>query len=342
VAATRIIERFGALASGDEVHAITLGVPDGLRAEVLTYGGILRRLVFPSHRGCRDLVISLPDLDAYVRDTTFQGILVGRVSNRIAEARFALDGRTVRLTANDGANQLHGGRLGFGKKLWKVLDLTNGPRQRLSLGLHSQAGDEGFPGNLDVTAEITLEGAELRLQFEARCDAATPVSLTWHPYFNLSGDMSRVVGEMLLRIPASSYLPLRDAQLIPTGEIASVDGTPFDFRELRALRRPALSSDPQLAYASGYDHCWLLDAARDCDADLQSPFSGVRMKVHADRPGVQFYGGQHLPGAYAGLNGICLEPQEFPNAVNEPAFPSCIVRPGEAYRSNFVYRFTEG
>ena len=337
-----MIESFGVLESGAEIHAITLGVPGGLQAQVLDYGGILRRVVFPSRSGPRDLVITLPDLDAYLRDTTFQGILVGRVGNRIANARFELDGRAYRFSANDGVNQLHGGSLGFGKKLWKVLKLTSGPRERLVLGLHSQAGDEGFPGNLDVKAEITLDGAELRLQFEARCDEATPVNLTWHPYFNLSGDMRRAVDEMHLRIGASSYLPVRDAQLIPTGEIASVEGTPFDFREPRALRAPALTSDPQLAHASGYDHCWALDAVRDCDAELQSPFSGIRMKVQSDRPGIQFYGGQHLAGVHSGLNGVCLEPQGFPNAVNEPAFPSCIVRPGEVYRSNFVYRFTEG
>ena len=337
-----MIESFGILESGEEVHAITLGEPGGLQAQVLDYGGVLRRLVFPSRSGARDLVIALADLDTYVRDTTFQGTLVGRVANRIAGASFELDGQPFRLSANDGANQLHGGKLGFGKRVWKVLDLAGGPDHRLVLGMESKAGEEGFPGNLDVTAEIVVHDAELHLRFEARCDAVTPVNLTWHPYFNLSGDMHRAVDEMGLRIAASSYLPVRDSQLIPTGELASVDGTPFDFRTQRAVRPPALTSNSQLAHAGGYDHCWALDAERDCDAELWSPFSGIRMQVHTDRPGIQFYGGQHLAaGMHAGKNGICLEPQGFPNAVNEPGFPSCLIRPGEVYRSSFVYRFAD-
>ncbi|MEJ1964319.1 MAG: aldose epimerase family protein [Gammaproteobacteria bacterium] len=337
-----MIERFGILESGEEVQAITLGEPGGLQAQVLTYGGILRRLVLPSRAGLQDLVIALPDLDAYVRDTSFQGIVAGRVANRVANACFELSGHTFQLTANDGVHQLHGGRLGFGKKLWKVLDLPDTTRQRLLLGLHSPAGEEGFPGNLAVTAEFTLEGAELRLRFGARCDEATPINLTWHPYFNLSGDTSRATDEMLLRIPASSYLPVRDSQLIPTGKIASVHGTAFDFRELRALRAPTSSTDSQLVYASGYDHCWVLDASRDCDAELVSPVSSVRMTVRSDRPGIQFYGGQHLAHVLRELNGVCLEPQGFPNAVNEPGFPSCIIRPEEAYSSSFCYRFESG
>ena len=327
-----MIEAFGVLDGTQEVQAITLGVKGGLQAQVLTFGGILRRLVFPSRGTLRELILTLPDLDSYVRDTTFQGILVGRVANRIGGARFNLEGREYRLTANDGPNQLHGGHLGFGKRLWRVLGLQNSPRHRVLLGLTSADGEEGYPGNVDVTVEFTVEGSELRVEFEAQTDASTPLNLTYHPYFNFARDMR-------LRMPASRFLPVKDSQLIPTGVQAPVDGTPFDFRSARSIDAPALNTHPQLAHAAGYDHCWVLDSPRDCDAELQSATSGVRMTIRSDRPGIQFYGGQHLQAAYPELSGICLEPEAFPNAVNEPTFPSSVLKAGATYRSTFSYRF---
>jgi aldose 1-epimerase len=336
-----MIELFGTLRDGRKVEAVTLGAPSDLQAQVLTYGGSLRRLMFPARGGQHELVVTLPDLDAYVSDTTYQGVLVGRVANRIAGARFELNGRSHPLTANDGPNLLHGGRQGFGKRIWRVLDVQGSPPSRLWLGLHSADGEEGFPGALDVTVEMALEAAQLRVSFEARGSEPTPVNLTFHPYFNLSGDTGRAVDEMTLRIPAASYLAVGDAQLIPTGEIASVGGTPFDFRSPRTVGSPPLSTHPQLAHGGGYDHCWVLDSERDFDAELYSPRSGITMTVRSDRPGLQFYGGQHLRGAHAGVNGVCLEPQDFPNAVNEPAFPSCILEAGETRRSTFAYRFGE-
>ena len=328
-----MIEAFGVLDGTQEVQAITLGVPGGLQAQVLTFGGILRRLAFPVRGVMRELILTLPDLDAYLRDSTFQGILVGRVANRIGGARFNLKGREYRLTANDGPNQLHGGHLGFGKRPWRVLGLQNAPRHRLLLGLSSPDGEEGYPGNLDVTVEFTVDGSELRVQFEAQCDEATPLNLTYHPYFNFGGDMR-------LRMPAALFLPVKDSQMIPTGKLAAVGGTPFDFRAARSVDAPAPATHPQLAYASGYDHCWVLDAPRDCDAELHSASSGVRMTIRSDRPGIQFYGGQHLPAAHPGLSGVCLEPEGLPNAVNEPSFPPCILDAGATYHSIFSYRFS--
>jgi len=334
-----MIEPFGQLADAREVQQITLGRADGLQAQVLTYGGILRRLTFPVRGQPRDMIVTLPTLDAYIRDRSFQGILVGRVGNRIADSRFTLNGRTHTLAANDGPNQLHGGLLGFGKRLWRVVNLQSSPQPRLVLGLTSPDGEEGYPANVDVTAEILIEDAELRLTFEARADAPTPINLTYHPYFNLSGDNTRAVDEMMLRLPASKYLPVRSAQLIPTGELAAVAASPFDFRVARAIAPPPLSTHAQLEFGGGYDHCWVLDSTRDCDAELHSPHSGVTLKVISDQPGIQFYGGQYLGGAHRGLHGVCLEPQGFPNAVNEPAFPSQILEPGKALRATFIYRF---
>jgi aldose 1-epimerase len=331
---------FGTLRDGRAVDAITLGMADGLQAEVLTYGGILRRLTLPTRNGVKDLVLTLPDLAAYLSDTAFLGVIVGRFANRIENARFRLAGREYRLSVNDGSNHLHGGTHGFGKRLWRVLAVQRAPHPTLLLGLTSTDGEEGYPGTLEVTAEIGLEATELRLQLEAHCDAPTPVSLTWHPYFNLSGRPGRAVDDHELRMPASRYLPVLDSGLIPTGEIAEVSGTPFDFRTARPVRAPAPTTHPQLQKGGGFDHCWVLDAQRDCDAELHCPESGVTMRLQSERPAIQFYGGQMLPGAHAGVSGLCLEPQDFPNAVNEPAFPSVLLQPGKTWRSTFRYRFS--
>jgi aldose 1-epimerase len=337
-----MIQAFGALRDGRAVEAVTLGMPDGLQAEILTYGGILRRLTLPGPSGKQDLVLSLPDVEAYERDNAFLGILVGRFANRIAGARFELDGQQHVLAANEGRNHLHGGQLGFGKRLWRVLDAQSQPAHRLRLGISSPAGEEGYPGNLDATAEFTVVADELTLRFEARCDRSTPLNLTWHPYFNLSGDRSRPVDEQTLRMPASRYLPVADSELIPTGELADVAGTPFDFRRERPLRAPEPSSHPQLIIGRGYDHCWVLDAERDCDAELHSPHSGVTMSIHTERRAIQFYGGQGLPAQHPRLNGVCLEPQDFPNAPNEPRFPAAILKAGKPYTATFRYRFKSG
>lgn len=335
-----MIHPFGALPDGRPVQVATLGASDALQAEILTYGGILRRLTLPARGARRDLVLSLSGLDAYINDRAFLGILVGRFGNRIAGARFELDGEEHRLSANEGPNQLHGGKLGFGKRLWRVLDAHSAPRHRLLLERTSPAGEEGYPGNLEVTAEFIVDDDELTLRFEARCDRATPLNLTWHPYFNLSGDMARPVDEQLLRMPASRYLPVIDSGLIPTGELANVADTPFDFRRSRAVRAPPPSSHPQLAIARGYDHCWVLDAARDCDAELHSPHSGVTMSIHSERPAIQFYLGQGLPQQHPEMSGVCLEPQDFPNAPNEPRFPAAVLPAGVSYASTFRYRFS--
>lgn len=335
-----MIAAFGTLHDGRVVEAITLGHHDGLQAQLLTYGGLLRGLTLPAQGSRRNLVLTLPDLNAYVRDPAYLGVVVGRFANRIANAQFTLNDNRYRLTANEGTNQRHGGVLGFGKRLWRVVDYQTSPQQRLLLGLHSPAGEEGYPGNLDVTLEFTVEAQQLQLIFEARCDQATPLNLTYHPYFNLAGDPQRSAAEQLLRISASGYLPVRDSQRIPTGEIAGVADTPFDFRNLRSPGAAQPGSHPQLFNGGGYDHCWVLDAQRDCDAELCSPHSGITMQVQSTQPGLQFYGGQYLSKQYPGWTAVCLEPQSFPNAVNEPCFPAAILQPGETYRSVFRYRFS--
>jgi aldose 1-epimerase len=329
---------FGKLADGNEVQLLALGGANGLQAEVLTLGGILHSLTLPVKGKRIPLVVSLPDVRSYLGDRSFIGQLVGRFSNRIGGAAFELDGRRFTLSANHGMNTLHGGAAGFGRQLWRVVEIGGGHRSFVKLALRSPDGSNGFPGNLDVVALISIEGNTLTLAWEATTDAPTPVSLTWHPYFNLAGDPGRAVEEQTLCMAAAQYLPV-SAALIPTGEMAPVAGTPFDFRGSRALRLPPPESHPQLGLIGGFDHCWVLDPDARVAAELHSPFSGVRMQLTTDLPGLQFYGGYHLPTEHPGLHGICLEPEHLPDAPNQPGFPDCTLRPGEAHRSSMSFTF---
>jgi aldose 1-epimerase len=329
--------KFGRLPDGSEVFAHVLGDADGLQAEVLTLGGILHSLTLPVQGGRRiPLVLSLPDVQSYLDDLAYLGQLVGRFGNRIGGASFALDGRRFELSANNGANTLHGGEPGFGKQLWRVVDSGSGRRSFVKLALRSPDGSSGFPGNLDVTALISIEDNTLTLAWEATTDAPTPVSLTWHPYFNLAGTAHLPVGDHTLRIAASHYLPV-SAALIPTGEVAPVAGTPFDFRAAKPLRAPPAQVHPQLRDVGGFDHCWVLEKNARVAAELYCPSNGVRMQLLTDLPGLQFYDGNQLP---ADVHGLCLEPEHFPDAPNRPDFPDCILRPGQVHRSFMSYVFS--
>ena len=329
---------FGKLEDGRGVESITLGDPQGLQVEVLTYGAILRRLTYPVRGQRRDLILSLPTIEAYERDRAYVGALVGRFGNRIANARFSLDGREHVVTANEGVNHLHGGALGFGKRLWRVLSLDQSPMPMLELGLLSPDGEEGYPGSVDATVTLVALPGSLRITLRARSDAATPVNLTYHPYFNLAADARVPATRHTLRIPASHYLPVR-AGLIPTGEFATVGGTTFDFRRARELAPPDAGSHAQLALAGGYDHCWVLDPDADCACELRSPEGDLTLTMNGNGPGQQFYNGQFLSRAHPGIgSGVILEPQGLPNAPNEREFPSSILRPGEEYRAEIAYQ----
>ncbi|HEU4780455.1 MAG TPA: aldose epimerase family protein, partial [Steroidobacteraceae bacterium] len=259
--------------------------------------------------------------------------------NRIAGAAFELDGKQYKLTANNGPNLLHGGEVGFGKYVWKVLGSGGGKNTYIKLGHHSPAGINGFPGNLDVTALIGVFENTLTLAYEATTDAPTPINLTWHPYFTLSGDPRKPIDEQRLTIAASHYLPVNEAR-VPTGEIASVAGTPFDFRKSKAVRVPPSSSHPQIALTGGYDHCWVLDQGAPIAAEVYAPSSGVRMQVKTNLPGLQVYGASHFRVVYPEYHGIALEPENFPDAPNHANFPSSILRPGETHRSFMSFTFS--
>ncbi len=328
---------FGLLEDGRSVEAITLGSEDGVQVEVLTYGAIIRRLVVPARGIRRDVVLHFDRLEHYERDRAYVGPVVGRFGNRIAHGRFTLDGVMHQVTVNEGANHLHGGALGFSKRLWRALEVRG---DRVLLALHSPDREEGYPGNLDATIELTTNADSLKVRIGARSDAPTPVNLTYHPYFNLAGDFRTPATAHCLRIPASHYLPV-GAGLIPTGEIAPVSGSTFDFRLSRRLEPPPPNSHPQLTLAGGYDHCWVLDDGADCSCELVSPARDLTMSIRGSGPGLQFYNGQFLARAHPRLgSGVILEPQGLPNAMNEPRFPDAILRPGETYRADIEYQFS--
>lgn len=327
---------FGTLADGRPVAAFTLESEAGLRAEVLSYGGILRRLQVPQTSGRVDVVLSLPDLEAYLRDPAHLGTLVGRYGNRIAEGRCSLDGVACRLSRNEGAHHLHGGHRGFGQRLWQLREHA---RDRLVLALSSPAGEEGYPGNVEVTATLRLQGLGLSLEFVAASDVPTPFNPTHHPYFNLAGDAAVAAASQYLRIPAEGYLPV-DAALIPHGTVAALSGSAFDFRAAGTLDARRIAGDPQLVTAGGYDHCLVFAAGQGSCAELYSPHSGVAMRLRSDAPALQLYEGQGLDAQHPGLGrGLCLEPQDYPDAPNRPNFPPALLRPGQQYRRRLDYRF---
>jgi len=326
---------FGHLPDSTPIHAITLTAPSGLRAEVLTYGGILRRLQVPVNGKPVDVVLGLPDLAGYLRHgPEHLGALVGRYANRIRCGRFILEGHEYQLDRNEGHNHLHGGAQGLAHRRWT---LDEASARHVLLGYESPAGEQGYPGHLSVRARYEVTNDALQLTCHAHTDATTIVNLTHHPYFNLSGNPALPADRQWLRIAADAYLPM-DAELIPLGEMASVTDTPFDFLTARRLSDTDASSHEQLRIVNGYGHCMVLQAARTCCAELYSPDSGIKMTLNSPMPGLQLYGGQGLPHEL-GISGLCLEPQHFPDAPNHAHFPSTVLHPGQEYVHRIDYRF---
>ncbi|MFJ4572916.1 aldose epimerase family protein [Streptomyces sp. NPDC088846] len=319
-------EEFGTLADGAVVHRWTLE-RGGTRVRVLTYGGIVQSVEVPARDGARaGVALGLPDLAGYETFTgPYFGALVGRYANRIGGARFELDGRTHRLTRNEGRNHVHGGARGFDKRVWQAREVADGVR----LSLVSEDGEEGFPGRLAVSAAYTLdEDGALRIVYRATTDAPTVLNPTNHTYWNLAGaDSGSALGQVL-RIAAGRITPV-DAESLPTGEFLPVDGTRFDFRE------PA-------PVGPDYDHNFVLDeAGAGPAAELYDAGSGRVLTVTTTEPGVQLYTADHFDGRPFGpCAGIALETQHFPDSPNRPGFPSTVLRPDEEYVSATVYGFS--
>ncbi|ANP54806.1 aldose 1-epimerase [Streptomyces griseochromogenes] len=319
-------ELFGTLPDGTPVHRWTLKRA-GVRVRVLSYGGIVQSVEVPDREGrTADVVLGFPGLDGYLEHPEpYLGALVGRYANRIAGGRFPLDGRTYALTRNSEPNSLHGGERGFDKRVWEVEPVEHGVR----LTRVSPHGEEGFPGRLEVTAVYTLEeSGALRISYEAVTDAPTVVNLTHHAYWNLRGAGHADGHE--LRLAASRYTPV-DADLIPTGALADVTGSRFDFRTADEV-------------GSGYDHNFVLDkgvtAAPQEVAELHDPASGRTLTVSTTEPGLQLYTADHLSAPFAPGDGIALETQHFPDSPNRPEFPSTVLRPGEVFGSETLYAFS--
>ena len=345
-------ERFGTTADGKIVERFTLASPSGVTIAVLSFGGVIQSILVPDRRGAlADVTLGYDTLEEYERDKSYLGALVGRYANRIREGRFTLDGREYTLAKNAGGNHLHGGARGFNKAVWSVEPFEDAGDIGLVLDHVSPDGDEGYPGTLRARVTYRLRDAgQLVIDFLATTDTATPVNLTQHAYFNLAGSGSGDILGHTLEIGASRFTPV-DATLIPTGELRSVRGTPFDFSTAETVGARIGADDEQLRLAGGYDHTFVLDRTSDSDlvlaARLTEPVSGRGIDIHTTEPGMQFYTGNFLDGTVAGKGGVphryrsglALETQHFPNSPNEPSFPSTILRPGEEHRSRTVYHF---
>lgn len=338
---------YGTMPDGTAVEAFTLTNTNGVRLTAITLGGIITELSVPDRTGAMgDIVLGFDRLDGYLNDHPFFGAIIGRYGNRIGKGRFTLDGQMYTLAVNNGENHLHGGIKGFDKVVWRGEPAATGAG--VIFTRRSVDGEEGYPGNLDVTVTYTLTDQNaLVVDYAATTDTATPVNLTQHSYFNLAGKGTSV--DHVLMLNADRYTPV-DAGLIPTGALTSVEGTPFDFRQPTAIGARIDGTDQQLVYGKGYDHNWVLSragAGLQLAARVTEPTSGRTMEIQTTEPGIQFYAGNFLDGTltgkggqrYAHRSGFCLETQHFPDSPNQPAFPSTILRPGQRYTSQTVFTF---
>ncbi len=344
---------FGTLENGQRVDSYTLTNENGMSVCISSYGGAIVKILVPDRRGrLSDVVAGYDNLYDYEHGDGYLGALVGRTGNRIAKGKYTLDGVSYQLYINNGENSLHGGKIGYSNRIWDVKE-TDGEEPRLVLTLHSPDGEENYPGNLDVTVTYTLQKDNaLSIHYEAQTDKRTIVNLTNHAYFNLGGYASGKIFDHELWMDADAYLPT-DADLIPTGEIRSVAGTPFDFRTSKKIGRDFCAEDEDLKFAGGYDHCFCF-AGGETEAPVRrievfDEKSGRVMEVYTNQPCVQFYSGNFLNNPEHDLKGgyaqntqaaFCLETQKMPDAINHPNFTNTVLEPGETYVHTTIYKFS--
>ncbi|GAB2844965.1 galactose mutarotase [Pseudoduganella ginsengisoli] len=341
---------FGTTLTGIPVHLFTMVNGNGMTVKVTNYGGIITELHVPDRDGkLADVTHGFDSVTPYEGDVPYFGALIGRYGNRIAHGKFSIDGQQYQLDINNGVNHLHGGSQGFHKQVWKAKPFMRADEVGVTLQYTSLDGEMGYPGKLQVEVEYQLNNAnELRVLYRAVTDKPTVVNLTQHAYFNLSGE-----GDILdhqLQICADRYTPV-DTGLIPAGQPATVAGTPFDFRKPQAIGSRIHADDEQLRRGLGYDHNLVLNkpvaGLLALAATLRDPKSGRVLELYTREPGLQFYSGNFLDGSlqgkgrtYAYRSGLCLEPQHFPDSPNRADFPSTVLRPGETYTTESLYRFS--
>lgn len=351
----------GVTVDGKTIEEYTLQNSHGIEVHAITYGAIIRSLKVPDRTGALgDIVLGFDTAKGYVSDPPppYFGAIVGRYGNRIAKGQFTIDGHAYTLATNNGPNSLHGGNRGFDKVVWNAEGRETPAGPAVTFSRTSPDGEEGYPGNLQVRVTYTLtEQNELVVEYHATTDKATPINLTQHSYFNLSGEGNGDILSHELMINADRFTPVDDT-LIPTGQLAPVAGTPFDFRHATAIGARINADDPQIKKGPGYDHNWVLNRRAQSGsgsagtlvlaARLTDPKSGRTMEVRTTEPGLQFYSGNFLDGTIKGKGGhvygkrsaLCLETQHFPDSPNHSNFPSTILRPGQTYASKTVFAFT--
>ena len=345
-------KEFGTTEDNVTVYQFVLSNENGMEVSIINYGGIITSLKAKDRHGkYQDVVLGFNSLAPYEDENPYFGALIGRYGNRIAKGAFRLDDKTYNLDINNAPNHLHGGLKGFHKVVWNPKEIINDTNVSLELTYLSKHMEEGYPGNLDVKVTYTLNNKdELHVLYEAETDKKTIINLTQHSYFNLSGDFSEDILNHEIKINADAFLPV-DETLIPTGEIRSVEGSPFDFRNLKLIGRDIDSNDNQIKFGKGYDHCWVInnqDAGLRHVASLYHSQTGRIMEIESDQPGIQFYSGNFLDGTleskgegyYNYRTGLCLETQQYPDSPNQKNFPSVVLNPNEKYITKTIFKFS--
>ncbi len=345
-------EPFGKTAEGKQVDLYTFANAKGMKVRIMTFGGIIVSIEVPDKEGkIADVSLGFDSLDGYLQKHPYFGALVGRYGNRIAKGKFTLDGKEYTLAVNNDVNALHGGLVGFDKKVWDAKEIDVEGTPALELTYVSQDGEEGYPGNLQCKIVYSLsQDNELSIEYFAETDKATPLNLTNHAYFNLAGQGNGTILDHVMMLNADKFTPV-DKTLIPTGELRPVAGTPMDFTTPARIGDRIDATDEQIQFGGGYDHNWVLNnqsGKLELGGRVVEPTSGRVMEFFTTQPGVQFYTGNFLDGSVIGKGGnayqrrfgFCLETQHYPDSPNHPEFPTCILKPGEQYHQKTVYKFS--
>lgn len=343
---------FGKTPAGEQVDIYTLRNAKGMEARITNYGGIVVSLTAPNREGqMADVVLGFNDLESYLtKNNPYFGAIIGRYGNRIGKGRFTLNGVEYKLAVNNGENHLHGGIKGFDKVIWTAKELNSKDGPALALTYLSKDGEEGYPGNLNVTVTYTLTNLnELRIDYSATTDKDTVINLTHHSYFNLLGEGNGDILSHYVMINANLFVPT-DAGSIPTGELKAVAGTPFDFLQATTIRDQINQNDQQLKFGNGYDHTWVINGRPGTlrfAASAYESAGGRKLEVWTTEPGMQFYTGNFLDGTMGGKaggvyrrrSGFCFETQHYPDSPNKPSFPTTTLKKGVPYTSTTIYKF---